>query len=207
MSADPSSSDSRQPPSSASAPAPSRWRRGEARLLQRTRILDLTSVPFHHPRRDVHRDFVIVDAPDWVNVLAHTADDRLVLVNQFRYGIDAFSWEIPGGVIETGEDPVVAGVRELLEETGYAGSSARLLASVHPNPAFLSNRCHLVLVEDCRLVAPPAWDHDEEMEVAAVPVAEVYARARAGGITHSLVLDALLFFEPLWRARRGEASV
>lgn len=199
------SADSSSTPSSSSAPTPQplRWQRGEPRLLQRTRILDLNSVPFHHPRRDVRRDFVIVDAPDWVNVLAHTTDDRLVLVNQFRYGIDAFSWEIPGGVIEKGEDPVVAGTRELIEETGYAGANARLLASVHPNPAFLSNRCHLVLVEDCRLVSPPAWDPDEEMEIAAVPVEEVYARARSGGITHSLVLDALLFFEPLWRARRS----
>lgn len=194
-------------PDSRSSPAPVRWLRGEATLLQRTRILDLQSVPFHHPRREVRRDFVIVDAPDWVNVLAHTTDDRLVLVNQFRYGIDAFSWEIPGGVIEKGEDPVAAGVRELLEETGYAGESARLLASVHPNPAFLSNRCHLVLVEGCRAVSRPAWDADEEMEIAAVPVEEVYARARAGGITHSLVLDALFFFEPWWRARSAASPV
>lgn len=178
----------------------SRWVRGEPRLLAHTRILDVQSVPFHHPRRDVRRDFVVVDAPDWVNVLAHTKDDRLVLVNQFRYGIDAFSWEIPGGVIEAGEDPVLAGLRELQEETGYAGKHARLLASVHPNPAFMRNRCHLVLVEECELVAPPSWDHDEEIEVAAVRVEEVYARARSGGITHSLVLDALLFFEPIWRA-------
>jgi ADP-ribose pyrophosphatase len=203
MSADPSSRPEPNPPAAPLPPAPARWRRGEPKLLQRTRILDLNSVPFHHPRRDVRRDFVIVDAPDWVNVLAHTTDDRLVLVNQFRYGIDAFSWEIPGGVIEHGEDPVLAGARELLEETGYEGKNARLLASVHPNPAFMSNRCHLVLVEECRLVSPPAWDPDEEMEIAAVPVEDVYARARSGGITHSLVLDALLFFEPLWRAGRG----
>lgn len=182
---------------------PARWRRGEPRLLQRTRILDLTSVPFHHPRRDVRRDFVIIDAPDWVNVIAHTADDRLVLVNQFRYGADAFSWEIPGGVIDPGEDPVAAGVRELLEETGYAGERARILASIHPNPAIMGNRCHLVLVEECRRVADTEWDPDEEMEIAAVPVAEVYARARSGGITHSLVLDGLFFFEPIWRAGRA----
>lgn len=187
----------------ASDAAPVRWVRGEPTLIAHTRILDLQSVPFHHPRRGVHRDFVVIDAPDWVNVLAHTVDDRLVLVNQFRYGIDAFSWEIPGGVIEKGEDPVVAGLRELQEETGYAGKNARLLASVHPNPAFMRNRCHLVLVEECRMVAPPDWDTDEEIEVAAVPVAEVFERARAGGITHSLVLDALFFFEPLWRARGG----
>jgi ADP-ribose pyrophosphatase len=202
---DPASPASSSRPASATSAdisaAPARWQRGEPTLLQRTRILDVQSVPFHHPRRGARRDFVVVSAPDWVNVLAHTTDDRLVLVNQFRYGIDAFSWEIPGGVIDAGEDPVAAGLRELLEETGYVGVNARLLASVHPNPAFMSNRCHLVLVEECRLVAPPAWDPDEEIETSAVPVAEVYARARAGGITHSLVLDALLFFEPIWRAK------
>jgi 8-oxo-dGTP pyrophosphatase MutT (NUDIX family) len=187
--------------------APARWRRGEARQLARTRILDLQAVPFTHPRRGVTRDFVVVDAPDWVNVLAHTVDDRLVLVRQFRYGIDDFSLEIPGGVIESGEDPVVAGLRELTEETGYVGESARLLARVHPNPAFMRNRCHLVLVEKCRLAAPPAWDADEEIEVCAPPVADVFARARAGEITHSLVLDALFFFEPIWRAGGAHSAV
>jgi hypothetical protein len=80
------------------------------------------------------------------------------------------------------------------------GERARLLARVHPNPAFMSNRCHLVLVENCRLVSSPAWDADEEIAVSVLPVAEVFARARAGDITHSLVLDALFFFEPIWRA-------
>ena len=187
--------------SSSSGDSPARWERGTPRIIAKTRILSLQSVPFHHQRRGTQRDFVVVAAPDWVNVLAHTCDDRLVLVNQFRYGIDATSWDIPGGVIEAGEDPVAAGVRELEEETGYTGTGARLLASVHPNPAFMANRCHLVLVEGCRLTSPVAWDSDEEIEVAAMPVAEVFALARGGGITHSLVLDALFFFEPIWRAK------
>lgn len=191
------------PPASAPVSPPQRWLRGTPRPLLDTRIFKVQAVPYEHPGRATRRDFVVVDAPDWVNVLAWTADDRLVLVNQFRYGIDACSWEIPGGVIERGEDPVAAGARELLEETGYAGSSARLLASIHPNPAFLANRCHLVLIEDCRLVSPPAWDADEEIEVSTPLVADVLAQARAGGITHSLVLDALFFFEPLWRERLG----
>jgi 8-oxo-dGTP pyrophosphatase MutT (NUDIX family) len=188
-------------PKTAPSASPAAWERGAPSLVAKTRILSLQNVPFQHPRRGTRREFVVVDAPDWVNVLAHTCDDRLVLVKQFRFGINAMSWEIPGGVIEPGEDPVLAGVRELAEETGYTGARARLLASVHPNPAFMSNRCHLVLVEECRLSGPLAWDADEEIEVEALPVPDVFARARAGGITHSLVLDALFFFEPLWRAR------
>jgi len=182
---------------------PVAWERGVPSLMAQTRILSLQSVPFRHPRRGTKKEFVVVAAPDWVNVLAHTCDDRLVLVNQFRFGINTTSWEIPGGVIEAGGDPVAAGVRELAEETGFTGKDARLLASVHPNPAFMANRCHLVLVEECRLTSPLAWDSDEEIEVASMPVAEVYSRARAGGITHSLVLDALFFFEPVWRARQA----
>ncbi len=144
----------------------------------------------------------MINAPDWVNVIALTPDHRLVLVNQFRYGIDEFSVEIPGGVIDAGEDCIAAGIRELREETGYVGTGARLLGSVHPNPAMQSNRCHLVLVENARLEAGLDWDPDEEMEVAVKPVDEVYAMAYAGRITHAMVLDALLLFTPHWAALR-----
>jgi 8-oxo-dGTP pyrophosphatase MutT (NUDIX family) len=138
-----------------------------------------------------------------VNVIALTPDHRLVLVRQFRYGIDDFSLEIPGGVIDPGEDFLAAGVRELREESGYVGDPARLLGSVHPNPAMQSNRCHLVLVTNARRAAELDWDPDEEFAITARPVEEVYALAYAGGITHAMVLDALLLFRPYWEKLRG----
>jgi ADP-ribose pyrophosphatase len=182
---------------SSSSPLP-RWEKGHSRSLAATRIFDLRGVQFRHPVRGTEREFVVIDAPDWVNVLALTPDHRLVMVNQFRYGTDAFSWEIPGGMIDAGEDPVSAGVRELREETGYAGKSARLLGSVNPNPAIMNNRCHLVLVENAVLAEALEWDTDEEIEVRTLPVDEVYAWAHSGRITHSLVLNALLLFAPVW---------
>lgn len=143
----------------------------------------------------------MIEAPDWVNVIALTQDSRLVLVRQFRFGIDDLSLEIPGGVIERGEDPLAAGLRELAEETGFAGRNARLLGSVHPNPAIQSNRCHLVLVEGAEWKQAPAWDADEDIAVATAPVDEVLDWARTGRITHSLVLCGLFHFEAWWRAR------
>jgi 8-oxo-dGTP pyrophosphatase MutT (NUDIX family) len=169
--------------------------------LAATRILELRSVRYRSVRRGTENDYTVIAAPDWVNVIALTPAGRLVLVRQFRYGIDDLSLEIPGGVIEAGEDPVAAGQRELQEETGFAGGPARLLGSVHPNPAIQNNRCHLVLVENAELRGATAWDHDEDLAVTTAPVDEVLAWARSGRITHSLVLCGLFFFEQ-WRSRR-----
>jgi ADP-ribose pyrophosphatase len=187
-------------------PGPARWQKLAHTLLAQTRVFDLHSTRYRHPVRETERDFVIAHPPDWVNVVALTPDQRIVLVRQFRFGIDGFSLEIPGGVMEKGEDPVMAGLRELREETGYVGAPARLLGSVHPNPAIQSNRCHFVFVEQATAATEMEWDADEEIEVTALPIDDVLALAHSGGITHGLVLDALFLFEAVVRkgGRGGE---
>ena len=185
-------------------PEPQRWKKLGARTVAHTRIFDVQSVDYHHPHRAKAQDFFVIAAPDWVNVVALTPKHHLVLVRQFRYGIDDFSVEIPGGVMDPGEDAIAAGLRELQEETGYVGTGARLLGSVHPNPAMQNNRCHLVLVENARRDAKLDWDPDEEFEIMTRPVDEVYALAYRGGITHAMVLDALLLFAPVWAELKGK---
>ncbi len=185
-----------------SRPDPARWEiRGRTVQLS-TRIFDVEAVRYRHPRRGTERDFVVIRPPDWVNVIALTPDGRLVLVRQFRYGTDSFSLEIPGGVMDAGENPLETAVRELREETGYAGTAATPLGSVHPNPAIQSNRAHFVFVDQAVPAHALEWDADEEIAVVTLPVDEVFALARNGGITHALVLNALLLFEPHWQARR-----
>ena len=177
---------------------PRRWKKLGAHSVARTRIFEVQGVEYHHPLQAAPREFFVINASDWVNVVALTPAHELVLVRQFRFGIDDFSLEIPGGMIEPGEDTLAAGLRELQEETGFTAGRARLLGCVHPNPAMQNNRCHFVLAEGAVCSAPLAWDENEEMEIVVRPVDEVYALAQAGGITHALVLDALLFFSPVW---------
>ena len=187
--------------------APARWEKTGQSLHASCQLFDVLYSRYRHPGRGRERDFVVMTAPDWVNVIALTPDLQLILVRQFRFGIDDFSLEIPGGVMERGEDPLVAARRELCEETGYTGEIVRRLGRVRPNPAIMSNFCHLVCVENVRRTAELAWDRDEEIEVITAPVDDVYAWARTGRISHALVLDALFLFAPEWeRLRRGRAE-
>lgn len=163
------------------------------------RVFSVLRKRCYHPERRVERDFFAIHSANWVNVLALTPAKELVLVNQFRFGVEKCSLEIPGGMLDEGEDPVQAGLRELEEETGYVGTNARIIGSVWANPAILDNRCFFVLVENAELRRETRWDQDEEIEVSLATVPETLRWAREGKILHSLVLNALFFFEPLWR--------
>lgn len=139
--------------------------------------------------------------PDWVNVVAITDKDELILVRQWRFGARAFTLELPAGIIEPGEEPLTAGLRELREETGYAplgsplpGEVPRVIGKTMPNPAFMGNFCHTVLAPRVSLVAAQELDPMEEVEVVTVPLAELDERLRRGELATALGMVALLWW-------------
>lgn len=151
------------------------------------------------PRTGKDHDFIVLDAPDWVNVIALTPAREVVLVEQFRHGTASVDLEIPGGVMDpTDLDPVAAGVRELQEETGFVGENARLIGTIRPNPAIQSNRCHTVLVENCRRVANLEFDAGEDIRTRLAPAADLPQLVANGRIPHSLVVVAIFHFD-LWK--------
>lgn len=131
-----------------------------------------------------------MEADDWVNVIAVTADDQVVLIEQYRHGISAVTLEIPGGIIDKGEGPIAAGLRELREESGFAGDDVTLLGQAHPNPAYQSNVVYSVLVRDARRVGDLEQDSGEDIAVRLVPMGEIPRLIREGQITHALVIVA-----------------
>ena len=137
------------------------------------------------------RDVFVCDSPDWCNVLAETPGGELVLVWQYRFGTDALSLEVPGGVIDPGEAPIDAARRELLEETGYEADELELVSVVEPNPALQGNRCFTYLARGARLTAKTAFDELEDLETVIVPASELASLIDDRVITHALVVVAL----------------
>jgi ADP-ribose pyrophosphatase len=132
---------------------------------------------------------------DWCNVLPITTDGHAVLIWQYRFGSDALSLEIPGGVIDDGESPEHAAHRELEEESAYRTTKLQLLSVLEPNPAFQNNRIHSFVALDCEPTGQTNFDELEDCETVRVPVAALPQLLDQGVITHALcamVIDRYL---------------
>lgn len=128
---------------------------------------------------------------DWVNVVPVTPDGDVVLVRQLRFGIEAETLEIPGGIVEEGEDPMVAAARELREETGFSGGRWTALGSVRPNPAIQSNRTWLFLAEGVERADDQALDPTEDITVELHPFTTLRELLESGRIDHALAVVSL----------------
>ena len=138
---------------------------------------------------DDRREALVLDAPDWVNVVPITAEGRVLLVRQWRFGIAAPTLEIPGGMVEE-DEPRQAAARELEEETGHRAGRWRRLGVLEPNPAILSNRLHVFLATDLERLGEPSGDGDEEIELVTAPLEEIPDLIASGRIAHALVVAA-----------------
>jgi len=175
------------------------WQKISSTPIGNFRIFTMRSDKKVSPRTGKEHDFVILDSVNWVNVIALTPDQQMVLIEQYRHGSDTIELEIPGGMMDADDaNPVAAGVRELREETGYEGEQSSVLGRVFPNPATQSNTCFTVLVENCRRVHPVQFDHGEDLITRLMPVDDLPRLVGEGKIKHTLVVAALYHFD-LWR--------
>lgn len=167
------------------------WHSDEQETLAETRVFTVRRKRATSPNDPTRRgEFFVIDAPDWVNVIAVTDDDRVLMIEQFRHGIEEITVEIPGGAVDPGEDPLTAGLRELREETGYGGGRAELIGVVTPNPALMDNRCHTVLVRGVERQGDAQLEGFEEIRTWLAPLADVPEMIRSRRITHALVIAA-----------------
>lgn len=169
------------------------WTQESESVRQDSRLFRQIVAQRRSPHTGRHHAFYRLEGPDWVNVVAFTPTGDLLVVEQFRHGIDAPTLEIPGGGCDADEMPEAAARRELREETGFISKQWVALGSCTPNPATQTNRCHTYLALDCEAEGPLVLDPAEELQVWACPWSEWDARMRRGEIHHALVLAAFQF--------------
>ena len=171
-----------------------KWLTVETRTVYCTPIFDLHRRRSAHPHRG-QRDFFILEAPNWVNIIALTDKNEVVMVRQFRHGIEAFTVELPGGMVDPDDrDPKDAARREMIEESGYDSDDIIELGRVHPNPAIQPNYCYSYLARHLRKVIKPISHGAEETQVMLVPLREIPKMIASEKILHALTISAFSFF-------------
>jgi 8-oxo-dGTP pyrophosphatase MutT (NUDIX family) len=142
-----------------------------------------------------HR-FYVLRSKDFCNIIPVTEDGKVVLVRQFRQGIDQHTLEIPGGLVDpTDHDLQAAAIREMIEETGYEplpGATSRRVSSALANPAIMNNFCHSFIIGPVRRSREQSLDEGEMIDVVEVPFVELPAMIARGEINHGLILNAFL---------------
>jgi ADP-ribose pyrophosphatase len=180
------------------------WQKTGSKPAGDFRIFTIRSDMKVSPRTGKEHDFYVIDSVNWVNVIATTPDNQLVMIEQYRHGSNTVELEIPGGMLDAKDaSPEAGGIRELREETGYEGEQPKIIGEIFPNPAIMSNTCFTIWVKDCKCKHPVEWDHGEDLITRLVPWDEIPKLVATGKIRHSLVVVALYHFDLLQRGAAG----
>ncbi len=166
------------------------WNVVASEALLEARIFTLRRDRARSPTTGREAAFQVLEAPDWVNVIAITPDEDVLLIRQYRHGTREVTVEIPGGTVDPGEDPLHAAKRELAEETGFEADRWEPCGIVEPNPAFLTNRTYTFVAHDVRQTGPQRPDEHEEIAVERFPLRRIPELLRDGTIRHALVVCA-----------------
>ena len=177
------------------------WLRIKDRVLSETRIFTLMEVLDRSPYNSREHAFCVIDSPDWVNLVPVTEQGEVVMIRQYRHGSQQVTLEIPGGMIDAGEEPVAAARRECQEETGHIVNQVSPLGVLNPNPALFGNRLHTFFGQVIDIDEKVHVSETEKTEVELVPVSHIRKYLLDGTIDHALVCATLWRFLDQWSKR------
>ncbi len=146
------------------------------------------------PRTGDSADFDVVDRADCVQIVAHAEDGRVILVEQYRHGVQRVTLEFPAGVLDGAEDPVTGALRELLEETGYRAGHGQVIGSADLDPSIETSRVHVVRAHECVATDSRAQDEGEAIRVRLVEGREIDGLIASGEFAHAAGIAAWYLF-------------
>lgn len=179
-----------------------KWKLLESEYLHKKRWLTVRQDKCELPNGKVIDSFYVNEYPNWVNVFALTKDGKVIMVKQYRHGINTIEIELPGGVAEEGESMEEAVLREAMEETGYKFENIEHLGKVCANPSTTNNYMHMFLATGGEKVAEQKLDDTEEVEVLLLTIDEVKALVKDNKMMQSLHVNCIFYA----LARLGELT-
>ncbi len=171
------------------------WKTLSRKKVQDCRIFSVVMAEREAPDGR-HGEFVEIDSPDWIVAIPWFRKDGVpyfVMEEQFRHGSESITREFPAGLVEAGEPDLEAAERELMEETGMAGTFTRL-GTVCPNNAFMSNSQSFFLVTGLERKSGQSLDPDETIDVIEVSVEEAIRDMGTGLYSNGIMMMAIGFF-------------
>ncbi len=172
------------------------WKKKTSRYIAQYPVFRLREDLCVSPRNGTEMPVFILETSDWINIIPITTQGEVVMVRQFRFGVEEVTLEIPGGLVDnTDVSANEAARRELLEETGYDSEFITYLGGVRPNPAIFSNTCHIFIAQEVTLKQEQNLDDGEDIHVEKVPLDQIDELILNGTIDNALVLNAFHMFD------------
>lgn len=163
-----------------------KWKTVSSTQIIRDQWISLRADACELPNGSLLRSYYVVDEKEWVHVFAVDDTNRVLTVRQYRYAANAVCIELPGGMVDDGESPLDAAMRELKEETGFTANTWTKVGSVYANPARQTNSIHIFLARDLEQTGTLGFDESEDIACAFMATSEIKQAIVQGGFSQAL---------------------
>lgn len=171
-----------------------KWKRLSSEVGPDLKLFRARWDDMQNPRNEKSQKMIILQSKDAVNVVAISPQKTIVFVRQYRFGIEDFTLELPGGLVNHDEERMPAVKRELREETGYVSDQWEELGKIASNPVFMDSYIYHYLAENANAKFDLALDDGEDVEIVEIPLEEVKKMLYAGKFLHPHTVSALILY-------------